>query len=180
MDSISYGPVPSRRLGRSLGINNIPPKICTYACVYCQLGKTINMQVDRESFYRPEEIIRSVTNQVNKVKERNEPVEYLTFVPDGEPTLDINLGKEIELLRPLGIKIAIISNASLIWREDVREELGKADWVSLKIDAVSEEIWRRIIRPHKSLELKAILEGMLDFAATFKGELVTELSLIHI
>jgi len=179
MDSISYGPVPSRRLGRSLGINNIPPKICTYACVYCQLGKTINMQVNRESFYRPEEIIRSVTNQVNKVQERNETVEYLTFVPDGEPTLDINLGKEIELLRPLGIKIAIISNASLIWREDVREELGKADWVSLKIDAVSEEVWRRIIRPHKSLELKAILEGMLDFAAAFKGELVTETMLIQ-
>ncbi|MDD5591181.1 MAG: hypothetical protein PHY18_04570, partial [Dehalococcoidales bacterium] len=72
MDSISYGPVPSRRLGRSLGINNIPPKICTYACVYCQLGKTINMQADRDSFYRPEEIARSVTNQLNKVRERNE------------------------------------------------------------------------------------------------------------
>ncbi|MDD4986637.1 MAG: radical SAM protein [Dehalococcoidales bacterium] len=178
MDSISYGPVPSRRLGRSLGINNIPPKICTYACVYCQLGKTINMKVDRESFYRPEEIARAVKDQVNKVKERNEPVEYLTFVPDGEPTLDINLGKEIELLRPFDIKIAIISNASLIWREDVREELGKADWVSLKIDTVSEEVWRRIIRPHKSLELKAILEGMLNFAATFKGELTTETMLI--
>jgi len=179
MNSISYGPVPSRRLGRSLGINNIPPKICTYACVYCQLGKTINMQVDRATFYQAGEVARAVTEQVRKVKENGETVDYLTFVPDGEPTLDTNLGEEIELLKPLATKIAVITNASLIWREDVREELGKADWVSLKVDAVSEKLWRRIIRPHKSLELEAILGGMRDFASTFKGELTTETMLVQ-
>jgi len=179
MNSISYGPVPSRRLGRSLGINNIPPKICTYACVYCQLGNTINMQVDRATFYQAGEVARAVTEQVRKVKENGETVEYLTFVPDGEPTLDTNLGEEIGLLKPLATKIAVITNASLIWREDVREDLEKADWVSLKIDAVSEEVWRRIIRPHKSLELEAILGGMRDFASTFKGELTTETMLVQ-
>ena len=179
MNPISYGPVPSRRLGRSLGVNNIPPKICTYACIYCQLGKTINMQVDRTSFYAPEEVALAVTEQVKKVRATGEKVDYLTFVPDGEPTLDINLGKEIELIRALGIRIAIITNGSLVWREDVRGVLKKADWVSLKVDAVSRELWRRVDRPHKSLDLDAILDGMQKFAGSFGGELTTETMLIE-
>lgn len=178
MNSISYGPVPSRRLGRSLGINNIPPKICTYACVYCQLGKTINMQVERDVFYKPEDVFQAVAEQVRKVSKRGEAIDYLTFVPDGEPTLDINLGKEIDLLRPLNISIALITNGTLIWREDVRNDLSKLDWVSLKVDAVTRDLWRRIDRPHKSLDLEAILEGMLEFAANFRGDLTTETMLI--
>lgn len=176
---IVYGPVPSRRLGYSLGINNIPPKICSYSCLYCQLGNTINMQVKRETFYKAEEIAQNVKEQVRKVKEKGEPIDYLTFVPDGEPTLDVNLGREIELLKPLGIKIAVITNGSLIWREDVRRDLQKADWVSLKVDTVSKEIWHRINRPQKSLQLEVILDGMLKFANIFKGELTTESMLIQ-
>jgi len=176
---IVYGPVPSRRLGYSLGINHIPPKICSYSCVYCQLGSTINMQVERETFYQAEEIARSAEAKVKQVREKGEPIDYLTFVPDGEPTLDANLGKEIELVSSLGIKVAVISNASLIWREDVRQDLQKADWVSLKIDTVDKEIWRRINRPQKTLPLEAILEGMLRFANAFEGELTTESMLIQ-
>jgi len=179
VNSIIYGPVPSRRLGHSLGINNIPPKICSYSCVYCQLGNTVNMQVERETFYEPSEIVQSVKEKVKQVRKKGEPINYLTFVPDGEPTLDVNLGKEIELLNSLDIKIAVIANASLIWREDVRQDLQKADWVSLKVDAVSKEIWRRINGPQKSLNLEVILDGMLKFADTFKGELTTESMLIQ-
>jgi len=119
---VVYGPVPSRRLGHSLGINNIPPKICSYSCVYCQLGSTTNIRVERKTFYQPEEIAQGVKHKVSQVRERNEPIDHLTFVPDGEPTLDANLGKEIELVKPLGIKIAVISNGSLIWRDDVRQD----------------------------------------------------------
>jgi len=179
VNSIIYGPVPSRRLGRSLGINNIPPKICSYSCVYCQLGNTVNMQVERGTFYEPEEIAQSVKEKVKQVREKGELIDYLTFVPDGEPTLDVNLGKEIELLNSLDIKIAIVTNASLIWREDVRQDLQKADWVSLKVDAVSKEIWHRINKPQKSLKLERILDGMLKFASVFKGELATESMLIQ-
>jgi len=132
--NIAYGPVPSRRLGRSLGINNIPPKVCSYSCVYCQLGNTTDMPVERESFYKAEELAQSVKQKVKQARERDEPIDYLTFVPDGEPTLDRNLGKEIELLKPLNIKIAVITNASLIWRQDIRKDLQKADWVSLKVE----------------------------------------------
>jgi wyosine [tRNA(Phe)-imidazoG37] synthetase (radical SAM superfamily) len=176
---IAFGPVPSRRLGRSLGINNIPPKVCTYSCVYCQLGRTIKMQVERGAFYEPEEILQDVQNKVERAKEAGEPVDYLTFVPDGEPTLDVNFGREIELLKPLGIRIAVITNSSLIWREDVREGLMKADWVSLKMDSVREEVWRRINRPHGSLQLTSILDGALEFAQAFKGELATETMLVE-
>jgi len=176
---IAFGPVPSRRLGRSLGINNIPPKGCTYSCVYCQLGRTTKMRVERQAFYEPKEIARAVRDKVEKARRVGEAIDYLTFVPDGEPTLDLNLGREIDLLRPLGIKIAVITNASLIEREDVREALMKADWVSLKMDSVRGEIWRRINRPHGTLQLASILDGAVEFAKAFESELVTETMLVE-
>ena len=175
----AFGPVPSRRLGHSLGINNIPPKICTYSCVYCQLGRTKKMQVDRRIFYSPQQILQDVRDKVKKVKETGDPIDYLTFVPDGEPTLDINLVYEIDLLKSLGINIAVITNGSLIWREDVREALKKADWVSLKIDSVQEKFWRRINRPYGPLKLSSIQQGMLEFAETYSGKLVTETMLVR-
>lgn len=175
---IAFGPVPSRRLGRSLGINNIPPKICTYSCVYCQLGRTLKMQLERQAFRDPEKILQDVREKVARAKETGESIDYLAFVPDGEPTLDANLGREIELLRSLGIKIAVITNSSLIWRDDVREDLVKADWVSLKVDATQEEVWRRIDRPHRTLQLASILDGMRKFTDVYGGELMTETMLV--
>jgi wyosine [tRNA(Phe)-imidazoG37] synthetase (radical SAM superfamily) len=175
---IAFGPVPSRRLGRSLGINNIPPKICTYSCVYCQLGRTLQMHVDRRPFYAPEEIVSAVRDKVARTKEVGETIDYLTFVPDGEPTLDINLGQEIELLKPLNLPIAVISNASLISREDVRQELMATDWVSLKVDAVRRQTWRNVNRPYRSLKPADILEGALEFAAGYGGRLTTETMLV--
>ena len=157
---ISFGPVPSRRLGRSLGINNIPPKICTYSCVYCQVGKTARMQVGRDPFYEPEEIYMDVKTRVEKARKKGESVDYLTFVPDGEPTLDVNLGQEIDLLKSLGLKIAVITNGSLIWRKDVKADLAKADWVSFKIDSIREKTWHRINRPLRTLKQKTILRDM--------------------
>jgi len=177
-EMITFGPVPSRRLRHSLGINNIPPKICTYSCVYCQLGRTPRMQAEREMFYKKEKIWQEVKNKIEQVKNKRETIDYLSFVPDGEPTLDINLGGEIKLLKPLGIKIAVISNASLIWRKDVQEDLKKADWVSLKIDALTEKVWRKINRPYRRLKLNKILEGILEFSRIFKGDLTTETMLI--
>jgi len=174
----AYGPVPSRRLGQSLGINHIPPKVCTYSCVYCQLGRTIRLQSERREFYPPDEILRDVEEQIDKARTKNEQIDYLTFVPDGEPTLDVNLGREIELLKPLGIRIAVISNASLMWREDVRRDLMAANWVSLKVDAVADELWRRVNRPHRELKHEVVLEGMREFSAVYNGELATETMLV--
>ncbi len=177
-ETIAFGPVPSRRLGRSLGINNIPPKSCPYSCVYCQVGRTQTRGIDLAEFYAPEAVVSAVTARVLEIQRRGEPLDFLTFVADGEPTLDRHLGREIELLRPLGVPIAVISNASLLWQEKARESLRLADWVSLKVDAVREEDWRRVNRPDPALRLETVLQGMLDFAAGFEGTLVSETMLI--
>jgi len=174
-----FGPIPSRRLGRSLGLNMIPPKICTYACIYCQVGSTIRMQTRREAFIEPERLFREVEEKVSAARASGESIDYLTFVPDGEPTLERHLRRQMRLLRDLEIKIAVITNASLIWREDVRRDLREADWVSLKVDAVDASTWRHVNRPHRSLQLSWIMDGMLDFAAEFEGELNTETMLVR-
>jgi wyosine [tRNA(Phe)-imidazoG37] synthetase (radical SAM superfamily) len=175
---LAFGPVPSRRLGRSLGINNIPAKMCSYSCVYCQLGKTMNMTVERQAFYQPENIFHEVKTKVDEATSRNERIDYLTFVPDGEPTLEINLRQEISLLKQIGIPIAVLTNASLLWREDVREDLFEADFVSLKLDAVTEDLWGDIDRPHKDLKLDRVLEGIVDFETAFRGTIVSETMIV--
>lgn len=176
---IVFGPIPSRRLGKSLGINNIPPKICTYSCVYCQVGKTLKMEVERSLFYDTKEVVKIVEETVKKFKQKNETIDYLSFVPNGEPTIDLELGEKIRQLKHLGIKIAVISNASLIWQNEVREDLKDADWVSLKIDALTPSTWRKVDRPHRSLELDNILEGIKTFSREFQGSLNTETMLVR-
>jgi wyosine [tRNA(Phe)-imidazoG37] synthetase (radical SAM superfamily) len=176
---IAFGPVPSRRLGRSLGINNIPPKACTYSCVYCQLGRTSKMQVARQAFYDSSTVVWDVRDKIRETKEAGNCIDFLTFVSDGEPTLDLNLGEEIIALKSLDLPVAVITNGALIWRDDVREDLENADWVSLKVDAVREDVWRGVDRPHRSLWLASILDGMAAFAQAYRGTLVTETMLVE-
>jgi wyosine [tRNA(Phe)-imidazoG37] synthetase (radical SAM superfamily) len=176
--AIAFGPVPSRRLGRSLGINNIPPKRCSYACVYCQVGRTVGLVAERRAFHPPEEIVRQVETRVRDVRARGEAIDYLTFVPDGEPTLDVHLGREITGLRSLGIPVAVITNASLVDRSDVQTDLLRADWVSLKVDAAREDTWRRVNRPHGRLRLDDQLAGGIRFSRRFGGTLATETLLV--
>lgn len=171
---LAFGPVPSRRLGRSLGVNNIPAKTCSYSCVYCQLGRTVTFTVDRRPFYSPKRVFREVASRVKMLKAEGVQPDYISFVPDGEPTLDSNLGVEQRLLGRLGIPLAILTNSSLLWREDVREELAGFNLVSVKIDAVTARVWSRINRPHRLLDLDKILNGISVFSRSFKGKLITE------
>jgi len=174
-----YGPVPSRRLGRSLGVNNIPPKKCTYACVYCQVGKTTDFGIQRKEYYNPGQLFDEVKEKLTKLESANENIDYIALVPDGEPTLDIHLGELIHKLKGLNLPVGVISNATLLYDEQVRKELGAADWVSVKVDAVDRDIWKRINRPNKQLSLQRQLEGIFAFSREFKGELVTETMLIQ-
>ncbi len=176
---IVYGPVPSRRLGQSIGINNIPPKICSYSCVYCQLGRTNHMQMKRQAFYRPEDIYRKAEVKLKQLETENKQADYFSFVPDGEPTLDLNLGKTIKLLKPYNMKIAVITNASLLWMDEVKEDLMDADWVSVSIDAADEDTWRKTDRPHGMLKHQDILNGIVEFSKEFRGTLVTETMLME-
>ncbi len=177
-DSIIYGPVPSRRLGRSLGINNVPPKLCSYSCVYCQLGKTLKVENEPRQFYTVAKITEKTVTKLDQVRKRGDSADYVTFVPNGEPTLDFNLGGAIDALKRLGMKVAVITNGSLLWHEGVKQNLLKADWVSLKVDAVGEETWRKVNKPHKLLKLEKVLQGVSEFARAFEGELTTETMLV--
>ena len=173
-----FGPVPSRRLGRSLGINNIPPKECTYACVYCQLGNTIKLEVERRKFYSTEQIVKEVGDLISKVDSDSNKINFLTIVPDGEPTLDLNLGETIKALKQFNIKIAVITNSSLLDNKKVRSDLLKADWVSVKVDAVTESIWRKIDRPHGRLNLQSILNGVKLFSEEYSNFFAVETMLV--
>lgn len=177
---ISFGPVPSRRLGKSLGINNIiSPKVCSYGCIYCQAGETTRKSIKRETFFKPEIVFEKVEQHIKKLSKENYP-DYLTFVSNGEPTLDINLGRAIELLKSLEIPIAVISNASLLFNKQVRDDLNMADWVSLKMDAGDNDTWHKINRPAQGLNFEKIIESINLFADEFNGILCTETMLINV
>jgi wyosine [tRNA(Phe)-imidazoG37] synthetase (radical SAM superfamily) len=176
---ISFGPIPSRRLGKSLGINNIvPPKVCSYNCIYCQVGKTINQEIRRKVFFDPETIFNDVRHHLKKLGRKNYP-DYLTFVSNGEPTLDINLGKAIKMVKHFGIPVAIITNASLIGEKSVRDDLMMADWLSLKIDAADSDTWHLVNRPAPGQDFNSIIENIVLFADSYRGLLRTETMLIE-
>ncbi|OYT67168.1 MAG: radical SAM protein [Candidatus Wolframiiraptor sp. EX4484-121] len=178
MVEIVFGPVPSRRLGKSLGINNIPPpKRCSYSCIYCQLGATKVLTIERRRFYDTEILRRELSEKLSEIDE--DELDYITFVPDGEPTLDESLSKHVEAVKELSDKpIAILTNSTLISNEDVKRDLMRFDLVSIKLDAASEGVWKRINRPHPSLSLREILDGMRVFRRDFPGKLISETMLI--
>jgi wyosine [tRNA(Phe)-imidazoG37] synthetase (radical SAM superfamily) len=175
---IAFGPIPSRRLGLSLGINNIVShKVCSYGCVYCQIGNIGKRSVIREVFYDPQKLVEAIENHLRKLDNKHVP-DFLTFVANGEPTLDINLGEEIRLLKRFGIPVAVITNSSLMSHQDVRDDLLEADWVSVKVDSVSETLWKRINRPLAGIDYTNILQDLKVFASVYKGKLHTETMLI--
>jgi len=174
-----FGPVPSRRFGRSLGINHIPFKNCSYSCAYCQLGQTQNLKIIPREYYPLRTIFEAVKQKLDDLNKRNEKVDFLTLVPDGEPTLDMNLGELLVSLKQFSLPLAVITNASLLWKKQVREELLNSDVVSLKVDAVDEQLWHKVNRPHVDLHLDQVLAGMVTFAKEFKGKIISESMLLQ-
>jgi wyosine [tRNA(Phe)-imidazoG37] synthetase (radical SAM superfamily) len=177
LQQLIFGPIPSRRLGKSIGINNIPHKFCSYSCVYCQVGKSIKQFSRRKEFFDPMEIADVTKQHIAGIKQNERP-DYITIVPDGEPTLDIQLGILIEQLKKQGYPVAVITNGSLLDDPSVQNDLYKADFVSIKIDAVNPHIWKSINHPAKGISLDSILDSAVFFSKNFKGKLVTETMLL--
>lgn len=170
-----FGPVPSRRLGFSLGVDIIPAKLCTFDCLYCQIGKTTRLTIERERYYDPAEVAEEASLAVAKA----ERVDYITFSGSGEPTLNANLGLMIkEMKRQLPLPVAVITNASLLFRGDVRRDLSEADVVLPSLDAVSDDIFRYINRPHSSLKIDDLIDGLRSFRKEFEGPIWLEIMLI--
>lgn len=166
-----YGPVSSWRLGKSIGIDPLSTslKTCTYDCVYCQVWSTKRFPNERDVFVRTEDLIDEM---------RSLPpitVDYITFAGNGEPTLAKNLGEMIRAVRMFRKeKIAVITNASLIDRPDVREDLSLADRVEVKLDASSADAFSRVNRPMPGIFLERIIEGMRSFRKIYKGQFVIQ------
>jgi wyosine [tRNA(Phe)-imidazoG37] synthetase (radical SAM superfamily) len=171
--SIAFGPIVSRRFGRSLGVNHLPSKFCSYSCVYCQLGPTPRTTLERRRFYSTDEVASAVEERA-----RTTDYDVIGFVPDGEPTLDVNLGAHIRAVRHVG-RTAVITNGSLLFDADVRRDVAEADIVSIEIDAIEERAWQRIDRPCPSLSLDVVLHGMRAFAREYTGELWTQTMLVE-
>jgi len=173
-----FGPIQSRRLGVSLGINHLPPKTCTYSCIYCQLGRTSFMTTNRSRFSDPGEMAEKIQQRLDELAREGIQPDTITFVPNGEPTLDRSIGDVIRNIQHTGIQTAIITNASLLWHPDCRAQVMEADIVSIKVDSVIEETWHAIDRPHGTLELDEVFNGIHWFAQMYKGRLLTETMLI--
>ena len=169
-----YGPVPSRRLGRSLGVSPIPPKTCSYTCVYCQLGRTTHLQTERESFFPREKVLAEIIKSASKNR-----IDYVTFVGDGEPTLNRDLGWLIRHTKDrLQLPVAVITNGSLLSQEDVRDDLKGADVVIPTLDAGNERTFRAVNRPHRSIDYDTMLQGLADFRRQYGGQIWIEVMLV--
>jgi wyosine [tRNA(Phe)-imidazoG37] synthetase (radical SAM superfamily) len=136
------------------------------------------MIAEPQEYYDPSELAAETADKIRLAELNCEKIDYLTIVPDGEPTLDANLGLLLDHLKPFGIKTAVITNSTLLPRPEVRKALTKADWVSVKVDTMSEATWRKIDKPHRKLVFKSILEGVRAFSREYNGQLVTETMLV--
>jgi len=170
-----YGPVPSRRLGFSLGIDLVPYKTCSYDCIYCQLGKTTNKTTERKE-YVPKDTILS---QLDGILKTQLTIDYITFSGSGEPTLNLSIGELIrEIKKMTKIKVAVLTNGSLLSDPGLRTELLPADLVVPSLDAASSETFSRTNRPHPAVEFDRMARGLLKFREEFKGAIWLEVMLI--
>jgi wyosine [tRNA(Phe)-imidazoG37] synthetase (radical SAM superfamily) len=166
-----FGPVPSRRLGLSLGVDLLNCKSCNLNCVYCELGRTFKYVSGRRIFVKTDDVIK----EIKDFFEKGGNADYVTFSGAGEPTLALNLGEAMDAARKItNRKIALITNAVLFSDKKVREEAALADLVLPSVDAVSEEAFKRTDRPHGSIDLKKYLEGLKAFAGEYRGKIWVE------
>jgi wyosine [tRNA(Phe)-imidazoG37] synthetase (radical SAM superfamily) len=168
-----YGPVPSRRLGRSLGIDLVPHKICTYDCVYCQIGKTTEKTLSRKEYVRVKEIMEEVARFL---KEGAASIDHLSLTGSGEPTLHSQIRSVIEGIKAItSIPVAVITNGSLLYEGEVRQDLLRADVVLPSLDAVSSEVFMKINRPRPGFSVEKVIEGLVKFRKVYRGQIWLEI-----
>ena len=167
-----YGPVPSRRLGRSLGVDLVPHKVCTYDCIYCQIGETTEKTLLRKEYIPGEEILTEVKAFLS---ERESDLDHISLAGSGEPTLHSRIRAIIEGIKKMtSVPIAVITNGSLLWKEEVRRDLLTADIVLPSLDAVSSEVFERINRPHGRISVGKMIDGLVGFRKIYEGKIWLE------
>ncbi|MCD6328936.1 MAG: radical SAM protein [Candidatus Cloacimonetes bacterium] len=171
-----FGPVPSRRLGLSLGIDPVPYKTCSFDCVYCECGATTKLTAARNEYIPVDEII----SELDSFLSSNPTLDYITFSGSGEPTLNIVIGRVLSYLKKnfSQYKIAVLTNSSLFSDPEVREELLLADVIMPSLDAVSENVFQKINRPASGINISEIINGLIDFRKEFSGKIWLEIFII--
>lgn len=171
-----FGPVPSRRLGRSLGVDVVPYKTCTFDCVYCECGATTDLTCERREFFPLEEILDELRDSLAEIPT---PPDAITLSGAGEPTLYSRLGELIDgVRRSAAIPVAVITNSSLLFMPDVREEIGRADIVLPSLDSAIAGPFMRMNRPHRSISLDRMIEGLGTFLDEYRGKVLLEVLLL--
>jgi len=171
-----FGPVPSRRLGLSLGVDIVPLKTCTLDCVYCQLAETTEKTVIRKEYVT----VESVLNQLKQRLSNGLQADFITFSGSGEPTLNANLGEFIERIKEItNIPVAILTNGTLLYLPDVRADCAKADVVLPSLDAPDEQTFQKINRPHTDISFKNLVSGLCQFRKDFAGRIWLEVFLLE-
>jgi wyosine [tRNA(Phe)-imidazoG37] synthetase (radical SAM superfamily) len=167
-----FGPVPSRRLGRSLGVDLVPYKTCTFDCIYCDLGRTTHKTISRESYVRPEEIRRELELTLPTLSKKPD---YITLSGSGEPTLNQNIGDIIHAIKDLtSIPLAVLTNGSLFSLEEVRRALVGAGVVIPSLDVVNDVTFQCLNRPYSSLNIQEIISGLIQFRNEYQGQIWLE------
>jgi wyosine [tRNA(Phe)-imidazoG37] synthetase (radical SAM superfamily) len=175
-----FGPVYSRRLGHSLGIDLLPPKICTLNCVYCEVGPTTNLTCERKEYVPTEEIIKEIDQVLAQEGTGGRPIDVFTLTAMGEPTLHSGIGKIIAHLKAKTDKpVAVLTNGTLFFDPEVRAELSQADIVIPSLDAARLESFKRVNHPASSLNLDQIIEGLTLFCREFRGQVWLEILLVR-
>jgi len=173
-----YGPVPSRRLGQSLGIDTIPLKTCNWNCVYCQLGRTVPLTNERKEYFPCEAILAEVKAAL--ASHQPGEIDWLTFVGSGEPTLHSGIGWLILAVKLLtDLPIAVITNGSLLYLPDVRRDLIWADVVMPSLDAGTADLYRQLNRPHPEATFERLVDGLAAFRQDYSGKLWVEVMLVQ-
>jgi wyosine [tRNA(Phe)-imidazoG37] synthetase (radical SAM superfamily) len=171
----TYGPVPSRRLGRSLGIDLVPFKTCTYDCVYCQLGRTTDRTVTRRE-YVP---VAPVLAELEQTLAAGDTPDYISLAGSGEPTLNSGIGRLLAGIKGLtDIPVAVITNGSLLWMREVQNELSTAEVVLPSLDAGDERMFERVNRPHPAIPFDLVVDGLVAFTKRFQGAVWLEVLLL--
>lgn len=170
-----YGPVPSRRLGRSLGIDLVPFKTCTYDCIYCQLGATTNKTLERKEYVAVADILGELEQELTG----SDTFDYISLAGSGEPTLNSGIGDLIPKIKSLtNIPVAVITNSSLLWMDEVQDALMPADLVLPSLDVGDKTLFECVNRPHKEISFEQMIDGLADFTYRYQGEVWLETLLL--
>ena len=171
-----YGPVPSRRLGLSLGVDIVPFKVCTLDCIYCQLGRTSQKTIERKDYVPVEAVLAELRDKLDEGLE----ADFITISGSGEPTLNSRLGELIEGIKKItNIPVAILTNGTLLYKQDVRADCARADVVLPSLDAGDEQTFQRINRPHSGLSIEKLISGLCAFRNEFAGRIWLEVFFIE-